>query len=342
MLVDFLLRPPASLLWDVGSGLHRKLYQSGVLPKKTLPRPVISVGNWTMGGTGKTPFTDWLMGLALQKNKKIVVLSRGYGRNIKNCEEVHEVLLSSKAKDVGDEPLLLKMHHPGCPIFVGRSRYEAGLEALKKYQPDFFILDDGFQHHQLQRKINIVLVDATQGPVKHKVFPVGWARESADCLQYADWIIHTKTNFVDNDVLELRRAWLHSLISDPKKILSAEYRLAGYFDWENKKIEVSKEDKALALAGIANADVFFKELRKDFTVLEEMPYADHQQYDRNMVRAIIQKIKDQQAKWLIVTEKDWVKLKDFAELNPYLLVVKRKMFIADSEALYAFCDQMFT
>lgn len=341
MILDYLLRLPASALWKVGSGLHRKLYQSGVLPQQKLPKPVISVGNWTMGGTGKTPFTDWLMGIALQRNKKIVVLSRGYGRQSTNSEKIEEVLTSSKAKAVGDEPLLLKMHHPEVAIFVGRSRYHAGLEALKKYQPDFFILDDGFQHHQLARKANIVLIDATQGPLKHKVFPLGWGRESEECLQYADWIIHTKTNFIDADILKLRREWLEGLVKDPKKILSAEYRLAGYFDFQNKKLEAKKEDKVLALAGIAHADVFFQGVRQDFSVLEEIPYSDHQEYTESMATELLAKIQTQGAKALVVTEKDWVKLKEFPQLVPYLWTVKRKIFIQDSEALHAFCDQMF-
>ena len=338
VLIDFLLRPPASFVWGTASDLHRKLYQSGVLPKKSLSKPVISVGNWTMGGTGKTPFTDWLLDLAKQQNKKTVVLSRGYGRSTAHTQEV---LVSSEAREVGDEPLLLKMHHPEAPVFVGSSRYHAGQEALKKYQPDFFILDDGFQHHQLVRKTNIVLIDATQGPVKHKVFPLGWARESAECLQHADWIVHTKTNFVDEEVAELRRKWIESLLSKPIPILSAEYRLDGYFDFQNAAVTVNKTEKVFALAGIGQPEVFFKEVRKDFDVIQERPFADHQEYTGETVQELLREIKQRQARWLVVTEKDWVKLKEFKELHSSLLIVKRKMFIQESEALNAFRNQIF-
>lgn len=338
VLVDVLLRPPVSRLWDMGSALHRKLYQSGLLPKKTLPKPVISIGNWTMGGTGKTPITDWFMDLAQSKNKKIIVLSRGYGRSSLKTEEV---LLTSSSKQVGDEPLLLKMHHPDCPIFVGSSRYEAGMEALKKYQPDFFVLDDGFQHHQLERKINIVLIDATQGPVKHKVFPVGWARESEECLQYADWIIHTKTNFVDSDILQLRREWLEGLVKNPKNILSAEYRLSGYFDEKNRKIDTNKQEKVMAMAGVAQPENFFREIRKDFSVVDERGLEDHQEYTDAMIRSLVTELKQKQIRWLVITEKDWVKLKEFKEILPFMLVMKRKMFIEESEGLSAFCSEVF-
>ena len=337
--MNFLLRYPAGLLWNVGSDLHRQAYEKGIFPRRALPKPVVSIGNWTMGGTGKTPFADFLLDLAKQKNKTAVVLSRGYGRH--EGADIKEVLLDSKAAEVGDEPLLLKHHHPQAPIFVGRSRFQAGQKALEKYQPDFFLLDDGFQHHQLQRRLNIVLVDSTQGPGKHKIFPIGWARESRDCLKYADWVVHTKTNLVDPEVLGLRQEWLKSLLPNPQRLLTAEYRFAGYFDQHDNKVEAVKPARVMALAGIAHPDVFFKGIRQDFNLVEELPFSDHQIYSTELANVLVQKIVKQKIQWLVVTEKDWVKLKDFASLYPYLLVAKRKMFIEDTEAFHAFCAQVF-
>ena len=334
-----LLRTPASFLWDLGSGIHRKLYDAAVLPKQVLPKPVVSVGNWTMGGTGKTPFTDWLIDLAKKQNKKVVVLSRGYGRRNKLTEEV---LVTSKAEDVGDEPLLLKMHHPDCPVYVGRSRYAAGMKALEKYQPDFFILDDGFQHHQLDRKTNIVLVDATQSPAKHKVFPLGWARESSDCLLHADWIVHTKTNLISSQELEYRKKWLESVAEPTTSILSAEYQMQGYFDSQNTEVQAKNKQRVMALAGIARAEVFFHSVKQDFQVVEALSYADHKVYTKDIVKNVLNKLKQHQVTGLVVTEKDWVKLKEFRELDDYLIVMKRKMLIQDSEAYRAFSNQIFT
>lgn len=334
-----LLKTPASFLWDFGSGLHRKLYEKSVFSKLELPKPVISVGNWTMGGTGKTPFVDWLIELADKQNKKVVVLSRGYGRRNKFTEEV---LTTSKAEDVGDEPLLLKMHHPDCPIFVGRSRYASGIKALEKYQPDFFILDDGFQHHQLDRKTNIVLVDATQSPAKHKVFPLGWARESADCLTHADWIVHTKTNLINPQELDYRKKWLESVAEPNATILSAEYQMLGYFDSHNKIVQTNAKQKIVALAGIARAEVFFQSVKQDFQVLEALAFADHEIYTKDTVKRVLEKLKKYQVTGLVVTEKDWVKLKEFSELNDYLIIMKRKMLMKESEGYSAFCQQIFT
>lgn len=333
-----LLRAPVSFLWDFGSSLHRKLYEKSVLPKQKLPKPVVSVGNWTMGGTGKTPFTDWLIELAKQQNKKVAILSRGYGRISQLTEEV---LTTSKVEDVGDEPLLLKMHHPECPIFVGRSRYLAGLKALEKYNPDFFILDDGFQHHQLERKTNIVLIDATQSPQKHKVFPLGWARESEDCLQYADWIVHTKTNFINTEDLTTRRKWLEGLLETSGNLLSAEYQLMGYFNSTNQQIASDRQLKVLALAGIAHYEPFFHSVEKDFDLLERFAYSDHQVYTKEIVDKILEKLQKLNAKFVVVTEKDWVKLKNFPLITPFLLVAKRKVVLKDSEGYRAFCQQIF-
>lgn len=333
-----LLRAPASFLWDLGSGIHRKLYDSAVLPRQTLPKPVISIGNWTMGGTGKTPFADWLIDLAKKQNKKVAVLSRGYGRRNKLTEEV---LTTSKAEDVGDEPLLLKLHHPDVPVFVGRSRYAAGMKALEGYQPDFFILDDGFQHHQLARKTDIVLVDATQSPRKHKVFPLGWARESADCLIHADWIVHTKTNLISVQELDYRKQWLESIAEPSVPVLSAEYQMLGYFDSRDNSIQTNIEHKVVALAGIARPEVFFQSVKQDFQVIESISYADHQVYTKATAEDILNKLKQHQVMGLVVTEKDWVKLKEFNELNEHLIVMKRKVTMKGSEGYSAFCQQIF-
>lgn len=180
---------------------RRALYAAGHLARRRLPRPVVSVGNLAVGGAGKTPHVQhlarWLAGRGLRP----AVLSRGYGRRSRG------VLWASgerrpDPRAVGDEPALLALTLPGVPVVVGESRYEAGVECLRRREVDVFLLDDGFQHLSLAREADLLLVDAERGLGNGLTLPFGPLREPPAHARYADALVVTKCR----DVAEGERA----------------------------------------------------------------------------------------------------------------------------------------
>ena len=154
-------------------------YATGLLPSRRLGRPVISVGNITVGGTGKTPMTALIARYLMGQGKRVAVLSRGYGGTSRGEARIvsdgSKLLLS--ASEAGDEPYLLAKELPGLMVVIGHDRYEAGRLAERELNPDLFILDDGFQHLRLQRDLNILLLDGRNPFGNGLTLPAGLLRE---------------------------------------------------------------------------------------------------------------------------------------------------------------------
>ena len=179
---------------------RRRLYGAGILRSCSLPRPVVSVGNLTAGGSGKTPHVQYLARWFTGQGVRIAILSRGYGRRTGG------VLWASRgqggvtggtrgaaeAERVGDEPAFLASTLPGIPVLVGESRFAAGTECLRVLDVDAFLLDDGFQHLCLRRDADILLVDAGRGLGNGRTLPFGPLREPPDHARFADALIVTR------------------------------------------------------------------------------------------------------------------------------------------------------
>ncbi len=171
--------------------LRRALHGAGVLRSGVLPRPVVSVGNLTIGGTGKTPHVQFLARWLCARGAKVAVLSRGYGRRTRGVVWASGVPPASSAA-VGDEPALLARTLPGVAVVVGESRLEAGREALRRGEVDVFLLDDGFQHLALRRDADILLVDGIRGLGNGRTLPLGPLREPPDHARFADALVVTR------------------------------------------------------------------------------------------------------------------------------------------------------
>jgi len=189
-----------SLLYGVGVRFRLKAYEKGIFRGKSLPGFVISVGNITAGGTGKTPAVAMLAKWALDEGHRVAILSKGYGGRYK--QEVLEVSdgehIYADSQMAGDEPFLLAREVSGSPVVISKNRYQAGMYAHKKFGSDFFILDDGFQHLGLERNLNLVLIDASEPFGNAHLLPWGPLREPLSQLERADAFILTRFSRVQS------------------------------------------------------------------------------------------------------------------------------------------------
>src|SRR5919109_245062 len=179
--------------YDWAHQLRLQAYRRRWAAVRRLPCRVISIGNLALGGTGKTPIVELVAGLLQQEGLRVCVLSRGYGgrarSSITGVSDGKKCLVPPEV--AGDEPVLLAEHLAGLPVIVGKNRYAAGLLAVERFAVDVIVLDDGFQHVQLARDLNILLLDAARPFGTGRLFPRGDLRERPSALGRADVIVFT-------------------------------------------------------------------------------------------------------------------------------------------------------
>jgi len=185
---------PFSLVYANIMRLRALAYRHGALRVNRLPRPVIAVGNLTVGGTGKTPMVALLCRDLMERGKRVTVLSRGYGGTVRKEPRIvsdGRTLFLSPA-EAGDEPYMLAAAIPGLAVVIGSDRHRAGLFALEHLAPDIFILDDGFQHLRLWRDLNILLVDSSSPFGNGLTLPAGLLREPVGAMKRANLVVLTR------------------------------------------------------------------------------------------------------------------------------------------------------
>ena len=191
--LDVLLRGAAKLYGGVVD-LRSRLYDRGALKTSTLPCKVVSIGNITVGGTGKTPMTIFLADRLKRKHINPVILSRGYGGSATDSGGMvtDGQTLAMDSVCSGDEPFLMASLLEGVPVFVGKRRMESAMEACLRFHPDVFILDDGFQHRALHRDVDILLFDAEHPLGNGFLLPRGELREPVSNLERGDLFVLTR------------------------------------------------------------------------------------------------------------------------------------------------------
>lgn len=275
--------------------IRRKLYKKNILKQKKLPKPVISIGNLSVGGTGKTPITISISKYLKSKGLNVVVLSRGYKRKTKQTLIVSE---EDKGYEIfGDEPYL--MFKKGIPVVVSSSRYDAGILALEKLNPDIFILDDGFQHFQLYRDIDILVIDLNKPFWEDKLLPFGRLREPKRFYKYADLFLITKWKTKKEKLKKLKEFNKPYFLTEEKINRLTDFKKVYDFD-------ILKDKKIIAFAGLGNNKYFFetvKNLAKEynFKIEKFLDFPDHYNYKN---------FKKEENKIYITTEKDLIKFKD--------------------------------
>jgi tetraacyldisaccharide 4'-kinase len=300
-----LLLAPFGLVYSLFQHLRAGLYRIGILKGLRLPRPVISIGNITVGGTGKTPLTAYIARILLEQGYKVAVLSRGYGGSLEGQNVVvsdgSTVMLGPR--ECGDEPYLLASTVPGLMVVIGTNRYAAGQLAMKQLSPDVFLLDDGFQHLHLWRDLNILLLDSSRPFGNGWTLPAGLLREPAAATRRADLIILTRCP---------EGAVVTPLVSG-KPAFAASHRLVDALPLPGGNpvpFADLQGPSFLAFAGIAQPESFFSALRdRGINVVHTLPFPDHADYDRATLEEIGAALQSSGAEYAITTEKDGVKLK---------------------------------
>ncbi|MBV2169496.1 MAG: tetraacyldisaccharide 4'-kinase [Bdellovibrio sp.] len=304
--MKFYLRP-LSFLYDQVVEVKNSLYDRGVFGVYKAPMPVISIGNLTVGGTGKTPITDFCLKALIANGTKVAVISRSYRADAENPSEV-DVGHPFAARYYGDEPVLLAQANPDASVFVGPSKWQTARYAISQDKFDLLIVDDGFQHRKLHRDLNIVILDATESLDNYAVLPEGRARESWNNLNRADVLILSKCNLASEDQLKA----LEERIPKDKEILYFGYEIKACRNARTKATLTCEEmrgKKLFLVSAIARPDVFEKMMREIGEVSKKsLHYRDHHQYTAQDVKHIEEEFRKSEADYLVATEKDAVKL----------------------------------
>jgi tetraacyldisaccharide 4'-kinase len=298
----YLLLLPLSFIFKVAVWLRNKFYDSGLLTSYRFRTPVISIGNITVGGTGKTPHTEYLIDI-LNKDFKLAVLSRGYKRQSKGFLYVGVDDLATKT---GDEPLQIKRKYPDVVVAVDVDRVQ-GIRRLQTDYPDLdlILLDDAFQHRSVTPSLNIVLIDSNRPVRNDSMLPAGRLRDCLSSLHRADIIVITKcpTNMSQEE--KQKHADKLKKYNKPVYFSHFEYEKA-YSLSDSGKLPFDSS-KLLAVSGIANPAVFFGQLATQYPEadIETIVFPDHHIFSDEDIRRILEKA---DSHTIVTTEKDSVRL----------------------------------
>ncbi len=300
-LLRLLIRFPA-WLYRLAVEARLLLYRRNLLRTYRLDAPVISVGNLTVGGTGKTPCVAFIAGLLRDAGLRVVILSRGYRRRSAGRIEVSnaERVLTGPL-EAGDEPYLLARSCPGVRVIVDSDRYAAGRWIER--QADVFILDDGFQHLRLARRLNLLLIDATEPLEDARMVPLGRLREPLAGMARADAVIVTRSDRpFDRKSLE---AAIASRTRPGTPVFFARHIFSGFTRLGSDQPQAAITGSVAALSGIARPDLFIADLEAlGLKVVLRRDFPDHHRYTAAELRDFVAAARDADAQAIVTTEKD--------------------------------------
>lgn len=305
-LARALLFAPAKL-YELAVRARIVAYERGLLKTHRLNAPVISVGNLTVGGTGKTPCVAFLASTLRDAGHHVAILSRGYKRQTTGRVEVSdETQVLCSAAESGDEPFLLAQTCPGIRVIVDNDRYAAGHWLESRAKVSAFILDDAYQHLRLARDLNLLLIDATEPLAQTAMIPFGRLREPLAQLRRADAVIVTRSNQNFDRAELIKTIRTHSNADLP--VFFAHHEMTRFRQLGNtESIPVAglRGKSVAAVSGIAKPDRFNDDLRKaDIHIVMRRDFPDHHRYSSVEITEIINAAQTAKAEAIVVTEKD--------------------------------------
>ncbi|NTV25078.1 MAG: tetraacyldisaccharide 4'-kinase [Chlorobiaceae bacterium] len=313
------LLSPAGLAYGVIMKFRNNLYDQGIFKAWRSPIPVVSIGNITTGGTGKTPLVDWIVRFYRENGIAPAIISRGYGRSTKGALVVSDgSRMHLGSREAGDEVAMLAARNPSTIVIVAEKRQE-GVELLMREfpgrLPDVIVLDDAFQHRKIARDLDIVVINASEPLTDARMLPAGHLREPLSGLGRADLFILSK---ITSD----RNA---AAIVQHLKPFGKPVVLSKVCPGKPVRVQKSGDDmhgahgtRVLAFAGIGAPESFLRSLREaGMEVVSSHFFRDHQPYTRESVAMIVSE-SEKLGVLPVTTEKDWFRIQDNQELTALL------------------------
>jgi tetraacyldisaccharide 4'-kinase len=303
-IIKFFLLP-FSFFYGVVMECRNYLYDYDVFKREKFSVPVISIGNITMGGTGKTPFVIWLTEKMEDYYKKIVVVSRGYGRDSKGLLEVAS---HREPQKFGDEPCLIAVSSKAFKVIVSEDRKKAIRYALEKYDADLIILDDAFQHRSVCRDVDIVLLNGKERFRGNYPLPSGTLREFRHNIERADIIMRTNSAFGNDDSFTFPNKHLFKSLTMLDILVDINFEAVG-------KITDLHGEEVIAFSGIAHPENFEDSLHKYVNIKAYFSFRDHYRFTAKDIGRMIDAAEFYGCTKILCTEKDMVKIASITELS---------------------------
>ena len=328
-------------LYEAGLEVYLGMEGVGLRRRERLPVPVVSIGNLTTGGTGKTPMTQMLCRRLMDSGKRVAVLSRGHGgkgSGVRLVSDAHGNIARSAA-DAGDEPLLLAQALPGVPVLVGKDRRQSGREALRRFGLDALVLDDGLQFWQLARDLDVVLLDARRPFDNGWSLPRGLLREPARHLARAGVVVVTRADGLD----ESGRAGVAATVAalaPAAEIFFARHAATGLvpvgaFGAPMLPLDALNSRRVLAWSAIAQPESFRRTLAASGAQLTaHIAEPDHYAPDEADAARVQRQMREEATDVLVMTEKDAVKWPEVHGVEAYALRVEMQV---EDEARFLAC-----
>ena len=333
---------PFSFIYFIIIYIRNFLYNNNIFKSHQISKPVISIGNITTGGTGKSPFVIFLSEFLIEQNLIPAIVSRGYKRKSNDIEIVYNGSeISCTIDKCGDEPMMiandLSGNYKDFYVITGSNRVETSYHTINNYNPDIIILDDAFQHRRIGRNLDIVLID-TEETIKNKfisslILPAGNLRECYGNLKRADIIIQNN-KFNNFDILK-------NLEKYTKEIFVLNYSVKGFYDINNTEYDINGKD-IYAFAGIAKPVSFFDKLKKyNCNFIDTVAFGDHHNYNLVDISRITSKATKET--YFITTEKDFAKIKIFTDFIKYfnVLFMKIELNLNESDRFFSLVKNIF-
>ena len=334
-----------SLPWDWFCRFRRFLYNYAFLPKRQFQVPIISVGNLVFGGTGKTPLVLWIGQYLNSKNKKVMILTRGYKSKLENSFGILKSnnMLGFNSFYYGDEALLLSNRLKNASVVVGKKRADNLQFYFAQEMPDVVLLDDGHQHIQLARKLNILLFDASMPLNRYRVAPRGYLREGMSAIKDADLLIlNHRSNTIDAGRVKKLKEFLNSYTDSSIPFAEIKYRTLGFFDSSGQMKFTPKEiegRKVVCLAGIASPQSFFDLVESlGAEIVHKIPLPDHHFFSIEECKKYLDLVDENDA-ILLITEKDMVKIKRIIDNEKVVYLAVQVKFLSGEEKVKASIDR---
>ena len=310
-----------SLVYGGAVRLREAFYTNSILKPKKLPCFVISIGNLTVGGTGKTPMTIYMAKLLKSLGYKVAIISRGYKGGADKTGGIvsngHTIFM--EPEKAGDEPFMMAAKLENIPVVVGQNRYKAGWLAIKEFNPDVIVLDDAFQHLNLKRDIDIVLLDCGRPFGNAHLLPRGILREPISALKRSDAFVLTRSDSVPDYVRQTFMDKIENLA--PGRLVFRSFHVPNFYkpvndtksipgiELQNFAPDLLHGRRVVAFSGLARNNDFrrtVESLKCDLIDFFEFP--DHHKYTEMDLQTIIQSSINAQAEFILSTEKDYVRI----------------------------------